>query len=75
MSEHPSSGGRPLLPGQIASWLRLVCFAAAALISIAVYVERVRKERDEAYGRGYDAAMSRRDVIDDFKRTPDDPGI
>ena len=32
MSEQPSSGSRPLLPGQIASWLRLVCYIAAALI-------------------------------------------
>jgi mono/diheme cytochrome c family protein len=43
MSEHPSSGGRPLLPGQIASWLRLVCFAAAALIVTGYAYLSVRK--------------------------------
>jgi mono/diheme cytochrome c family protein len=43
MSEHPSSGGRPLLPGQIASWLRLVCFAAAALIVTGYVYLSVRK--------------------------------
>lgn len=43
MSEQPSSGNRPLLPGQIASWLRLVCFAAAALIVTAYVYVSVRK--------------------------------
>jgi hypothetical protein len=43
MSEQPSSGGRPLLPGQIASWLRLVCFAAAALVVTAYVYLSVRK--------------------------------
>ena len=44
MSEQPSSGGRPLLPGQIASWLRLVCFVAAALIVTGYVYLSVRKE-------------------------------
>ena len=43
MSEQPSSGGRPLLPGQIASWLRIVCFIAAALIVTAYTYLSVRK--------------------------------
>ncbi len=43
MSEQPSSGGRPLLPGQIASWLRLVCFIAAALIVTGYVYLSVRK--------------------------------
>ena len=43
MSEQPSSGNRPLLPGQIASWLRLVCFAAAALIVTGYVYLSVRK--------------------------------
>ena len=43
MSEHPSSGSRPLIPGQIASWLRLVCFAAAALIATGYVYLSVRK--------------------------------
>ncbi|MCX8488260.1 MAG: cytochrome c [Opitutales bacterium] len=43
MSEQPSSGGRPLLPGQIASWLRLVCFVAAALIVTGYVYLSVRK--------------------------------
>jgi mono/diheme cytochrome c family protein len=46
MSEQPSSGSRPLLPGQIASWLRLVCFAAAALIVTAFVYLSVRKAPD-----------------------------
>jgi len=46
MSEHPSSGRRPLLPGQIASWLRLVCFAAAALIVTAYAYLSVRQAPD-----------------------------
>jgi mono/diheme cytochrome c family protein len=46
MSEQPSSGNRPLLPGQIASWLRLVCFAAAALIVTAYVYVSVRKAPD-----------------------------
>jgi mono/diheme cytochrome c family protein len=46
MSEQPSSGSRPLLPGQIASWLRLVCFAAAALIVTAYVYVSVRKAPD-----------------------------
>lgn len=32
MSDQPSSGRRPLLPGQISSWLGVVALAAAALI-------------------------------------------
>jgi mono/diheme cytochrome c family protein len=43
MSEQPSSGNRPLLPGQIASWLRLVCFIAAALIVTGYVYLAVRK--------------------------------
>lgn len=43
MSEHPSSGSRPLIPGQIASWLRLVCFSAAALIATGYVYLSVRK--------------------------------
>ncbi len=43
MSEQPSSGGRPLLPGQIASWLRLVCFVAAALVVTGYVYLSVRK--------------------------------
>ena len=46
MSEQPSSGGRPLLPGQIASWLRIVCFAAAALIVTGYVYLSVRKAPD-----------------------------
>jgi mono/diheme cytochrome c family protein len=46
MSEQPSSGSRPLLPGQIASWLRLVCFAAAALIVTGYVYLSVRKSPD-----------------------------
>ena len=42
MSEQPSSG-RPLLPGQIASWLRYVCFAAAALVVTGYVYLSVRK--------------------------------
>lgn len=51
MSEQPSSGSRPLLPGQIASWLRLVCFAAAALIATAYLYVSVRKAPNEEAGR------------------------
>ncbi len=47
MSEQPSSGSRPLLPGQIASWLRLVCFIAAALIVTAYVYLAVRQAPDE----------------------------
>ena len=47
MSEQPSSGSRPLLPGQIASWLRLVCFAAAALIVTAYAYLAVRQAPNE----------------------------
>lgn len=47
MSEQPSSGSRPLLPGQIASWLRLVCFIAAALIVTAYSYLAVRQAPDE----------------------------
>ena len=47
MSEQPSSGSRPLLPGQIASWLRLVCFIAAALIVTAYAYLVVRQAPDE----------------------------
>jgi mono/diheme cytochrome c family protein len=43
MSEQPSSGNRPLIPGQIASWLRLVCFIAAALIVTGYVYLSVRK--------------------------------
>ena len=46
MSEQPSSGNRPLIPGQIASWLRLVCFAAAALIVTGYVYLSVRKAPD-----------------------------
>jgi mono/diheme cytochrome c family protein len=43
MSEQPSSGDRPLISGQIAAWLRLVCFAAAALIVTGYVYLSVRK--------------------------------
>jgi len=43
MSEQPSSGNRPLIPGQIASWLLLVCFIAAALIVTGYVYLSVRK--------------------------------
>jgi mono/diheme cytochrome c family protein len=46
MSEQPSSGSRPLIPGQIASWLRIVCFVAAALIVTAYAYLSVRKAPD-----------------------------
>ena len=46
MSEQPSSGSRPLLPGQIASWLRLVCFIAAAVIATGYLYLSVRKAPD-----------------------------
>ncbi len=36
-----------MLPGQIASWLRLVCFAAAALIATAYLYVSVRKAPNE----------------------------
>jgi mono/diheme cytochrome c family protein len=32
MSDHPSSGNRPLIPGQIAAWLGVVSLVAAGLI-------------------------------------------
>ena len=48
MSEQPSSGSRPLLPGQIASWLRLVCFIAAAVIATAYTYLAVRQAPNEA---------------------------
>ena len=51
MSEQPSSGSRPLLPGQIASWLRLVCFIAAALIVTAYAYLVVRQAPNEAADR------------------------
>ena len=51
MSEQPSSGSRPLLPGQIASWLRLVCFAAAALIVTAYAYLAVRQAPNEEADR------------------------
>lgn len=51
MSEQPSSGSRPLLPGQIASWLRLVCFIAAALIVTAYAYLAVRQAPNEAADR------------------------
>ena len=51
MSEQPSSGSRPLLPGQIASWLRLVCFAAAALILTAYAYLAVRQAPNEEADR------------------------
>ncbi len=47
MSEQPSPGSRPLLPGQIASWLRLVCLIAAALIVTAYAYLAVRQAPDE----------------------------
>ena len=51
MSEQPSSGSRPLLPGQIASWLRLVCFIAAALIVTAYAYLAVRQAPNEESNR------------------------
>jgi len=51
MSEQPSSGSRPLLPGQIASWLRLVCFIAAALIVTAYAYLAVRQAPNEEADR------------------------
>jgi len=47
MSEQPSSGSRPLIPGQIASWLRLVCFIAAAVIATAYTYLAVRQAPNE----------------------------
>lgn len=32
MSDQPSSGSRPLIPGQIADWLGVVCFVAAGVL-------------------------------------------
>jgi len=32
MSDHSSSGNRPLIPGQIAAWLGVVSLVAAGLI-------------------------------------------
>jgi mono/diheme cytochrome c family protein len=51
MSEQPSSGSRPLIPGQIASWLRLVCFAAAALIATSYVYLSVRQAPNEEADR------------------------
>ncbi len=51
MSEQPSSGSRPLIPGQIASWLRLVCFIAAALIVTAYAYLAVRQAPNEEADR------------------------
>ena len=51
MSEQPSSGSRPLIPGQIASWLRLVCFAAAALIATGYVYLSVRQAPNEEADR------------------------
>jgi len=51
MSEQPSSGNRPLIPGQIASWLRLVCFIAAGLIVTAYAYLAVRQAPDEEADR------------------------
>jgi mono/diheme cytochrome c family protein len=51
MSEQPSSGSRPLLPGQIASWLRLVCFVAAAVIATAYTYLAVRQAPNEEADR------------------------
>ena len=51
MSELPSSGSRPLIPGQIASWLRLVCFIAAALIVTAYAYLAVRQAPNEEADR------------------------
>lgn len=47
MSDQPSSGGRPLLPGQIAAWLRLICYAAAALVVTVYAYLAVRKAPTE----------------------------
>jgi len=43
MNEPSPAGGRPLIPGQIASWLSIVCFAAAALIVVAFAYLAVRQ--------------------------------
>ena len=51
MSEQPSSGSRPLLTGQIASWLRLVCFVAAAVIATAYTYLAVRQAPNEEADR------------------------
>ena len=51
MSEQPSSGSRPLLPGQIASWLRLVCYIAAALIVTGYVYLSVRKSPNQEADR------------------------
>ena len=51
MSEQPSSGSRPLLPGQIASWLRLVCYIAAALIVTSYVYLSVRKAPNQEADR------------------------
>ncbi|PHX79187.1 MAG: hypothetical protein CK541_06390 [Opitutia bacterium] len=61
MSEQPSSGSRPLLPGQIASWLRLVCFIAAALIVTAYAYLAVRQAPNEEAGRRQDQKTLRAD--------------
>jgi mono/diheme cytochrome c family protein len=43
MSDHPSSGSRPLIPGQISSWLGVVAAAAAALIATGTAYTLVRR--------------------------------
>jgi mono/diheme cytochrome c family protein len=61
MSEQPSSGNRPLIPSQIASWLRLVCFIAAALIVTAFAYLAVRKAPNEEANRRQDQKALRAD--------------
>ena len=61
MSEQPSSGSRPLIPGQIASWLRLVCFVAAALIVSAYAYLAVRQAPNEEALRRQDQKTLRAD--------------
>ena len=42
MSDHSSDDRRPLIPGQVASWISLLAFAAAAIIVLGVVFYRSR---------------------------------
>ncbi len=46
MSDQPSSGRRPLIPGQIASWLGAISLVAAALIATGYAYTLVRRAPD-----------------------------
>jgi mono/diheme cytochrome c family protein len=61
MSEQPSSGSRPLIPGQIASWLRLICFIAAAVIITGYVYLSVRQAPNEEANRRLDQKALRAD--------------